>query len=137
MTIIQGKDSRKVIEKDVIGFKSDWEKEKNNPFISFLLLEQAGNIIGFLFFSTMYDRMEIEQFEILEDLRNQGLGTKLMQFLLEYAKESSVKNITLEVAENNYSAVSLYQKMGFQTVAVRSSYYHGINALLMERKIDS
>ena len=37
---------------------------ENNPFAKILILEEENNIIGYLYYSDIYDRIEINQFEI-------------------------------------------------------------------------
>lgn len=103
---------------------------ENNPFAKILILEEENNIIGYLYYSDIYDRIEINQFEIKKEYRNRGKGKYLLQYLLDNEK----KDITLEVKKDNYSAIKVYESKGFETKAVRKGYYNGIDGLLMERK---
>lgn len=102
----------------------------NNPFAKVLVLKKENNVIGYLYYSDIYDRLEINQFEINKDYRNQGNGKYLLQYLIK--KEN--KDITLEVKKDNYSAIKVYENAGFICKAVRKGYYNGIDGLLMERK---
>lgn len=102
----------------------------NNPFAKFLLLIEKKEIIGYLYYSDIYDRIEINQFEIKNIHRNCGKGSILLESLLEKTE----KDITLEVKNDNASAIHLYEKFGFKKVAIRKGYYHGIDAILMEKK---
>ena len=43
-----------------------------------------------------------------------GLGTKMMQYILDYAKETGMQAVRMDVISNNSSAERLYQKIGFQ-----------------------
>ncbi len=53
----------------------------------------------------------------------QGIGTALMQTAIEYAKGTgTLKVIHLMVFASNLSAISLYEKMGFETVGVNKNY---------------
>lgn len=101
-----------------------------NPFAKILLLVEENQIIGFIYYSDIYDRIEINQFEINKIYRNQGKGNFLLQNLINKEK----KDITLEVKKDNYSAIKVYENNGFETKAVRKGYYNGIDGLLMERK---
>ena len=105
----------------------------NNPFIKVLLLVESSKVIGYLYYSDIYDRVEINQIEIDSFHRNCGNGTKLMDYFINLVD----KDISLEVRENNDPAIKLYKKYGFEEVAVRKGYYNGIDGLLMERKKDS
>ena len=104
----------------------------HNPYAKLLILEEDNIIIGYLYYSDIYDRLEINQIEIEENHRNCGKGS----LLLDYFTENVDKNITLEVKEDNTPALKLYQKFNFELKAVRKGYYNGVDGLLMERVID-
>ena len=103
----------------------------NNPFGEFLILNNDDNIIGFIYYSDIYERVEINQFEIFEKFRNMGYGKYLLTYLIKKVN----KNITLEVNENNFIAIKLYKSMGFLEKAVRNKYYGKENGILMERVV--
>lgn len=63
--------------------------------------------------------------------RKQGIGFKIMQALIDTAKGSGAETITLEVAQDNYSAISLYEKCGFSAVGIRKGFYAGKDAVAM------
>lgn len=107
------------------------EEFKNNPYAKVLIYEDNNQIIGYLYYSEIYERIEINQIEIDSMHRNCGKGNKLLKKLTD----SVEKNITLEVKINNYPAIRLYEKNGFKKVAIRKNYYNGIDGILMERKI--
>ena len=104
----------------------------NNPFAKVLALKEKNVIIGYIYYSDIYDRLEINQFEINKEYRNQGKGKYLIQYLIDKEK----KDITLEVKKDNYSAIKVYEAKGFIQKAVRKGYYNGIDGLLMERKYE-
>ena len=107
------------------------EKEfENNPFAKYLILKEKDQVLGYIYYSDIYDRIEINQFEIIEWKRNHGLGDQLLKELIK--KEE--KDITLEVREDNLPAIHVYEKNGFQKKAIREGYYQGVNGILMERK---
>lgn len=105
---------------------------ENNPFAKVLALKEKNVIIGYIYYSDIYDRLEINQFEINKEYRNQGKGKYLIQYLIDKEK----KDITLEVKQDNYSAIKVYEAKGFIQKAVRKGYYNGIDGLLMERKYE-
>ena len=79
--------------------------------------------------------MEIDNLEVNEDMRNQGIGTKLMAHLVSIAIEYKVVNITLEVRVSNEIARNLYKKFGFREVALRKYYYGDEDGILMEKNV--
>ena len=102
----------------------------NNPFIKVLLLVESSKVIGYLYYSDIYDRVEINQIEIDSFHRNCGNGKKLMEYMINNVD----KNITLEVKNDNTPAIKLYKRYGFKEVATRKGYYQGTDGILMERK---
>ena len=80
-----------------------------------------------------YDRIELDYIYVDKEKRGIGIANILMNQMIDFAKENNIKNITLEVNKNNFSAISLYKKYGFIDGAIRKSYYNGEDALLMIR----
>lgn len=116
---------------DLLTFEEIENELKANPFGHFLVyIEQGNNIIGYLYYSDIYERAEINQIEVEVFHRNCGIATKLLQKMIETVE----KNITLEVKVTNNSAIHLYKKFGFCEMAIRKGYYQGIDGILMERK---
>ena len=114
------------------------EKEKinkDNPFQNILEYIIDGKRVGFLKYSYIYDRIEIDDLLVEEEYRNQGIWKKLMARLISIAIEKRVINITLEVRKSNDIAIKLYEKHGFRYVAVRKNYYGSEDGLLMEKQV--
>ena len=112
------------------------EKElSTNPYLKIITYVEKDKIIGFLLYSLIYDRIEIEQFEVITKERGKGIGDKLLKYLIEKYQDTDIKNITLEVKEDNIVAINLYKKYGFKKVSTREKYYDGINGLLMEKTL--
>lgn len=111
--------------------EKDLKKElKYNPFGKILILLEKNEVIGYLYYSDIYDRAEINQIEIQEIHRNCGKGDFLLKKMISLVD----KDITLEVKIGNLYAIRLYEKNGFLKVATRKNYYNGVDGLLMERK---
>lgn len=106
-----------------------------NPFKKRVEYVVSLEVVGYLEYLLMYDRMEIENIFVLEKYRGQGIGKQLMAYLVSVAIENRVVNITLEVREHNEVAINLYKKFGFREVAMRHRYYGEENAILMEKQV--
>ena len=130
MIIELTKDNIDLLNKSFINKEYMVNEFENNPFIKVLLLIENNKIIGYLYYSDIYDRAEINQIEIDYIHRNCGKG----QMLLEHMINTLDKSITLEVREDNIPAIKLYEKNGFIKKAKRKGYYNGIDGFLMERK---
>ncbi len=101
-----------------------------NPFGHYLAYIENNNILGFLYYSDIYERAEINQLEVCASYRNQKIASKLLEIMITTVQ----KNITLEVKIDNVIAIHLYQKFKFKQIGIRKGYYNGIDAVLMERK---
>ena len=105
----------------------------NNPYDKVLLLKEDNKVIGYIYYSDIYERVEINQFEIDKNYRNKGNGNLLLQAMINKVH----KDITLEVREDNTYAIKVYEKNGFIKTATRKGYYNGVDGILMERKDSS
>lgn len=101
-----------------------------NPFGKVLVYKENDEIIAYLYYSEIYERIEINNIEVKSDSRNKGIGTKLLKKLTETVE----KSISLEVRENNYPAIRLYKKFNFSEREIRKGYYQGIDGILMVRE---
>ena len=133
--MIKEYDSYPLFSVDNFTYKLTEKEFSTNPYLKIITYVEKDKIIGFLLYSLIYDRIEIEQFEVITKERGKGIGDKLLKYLIEKYKERDVKNITLEVKEDNIVAINLYKKYGFKNVSTREKYYDGINGLLMEKTL--
>ena len=111
------------------------EEESTNPFLKKIEYLIDDEVVGYLNYLLMYDKMEIDNLFVHEDYRNQQIGTKLLSYLISIAIENKVVNITLEVRISNEVARELYKKFGFREVALRKFYYGNEDGILMEKQV--
>ena len=133
--MIKAYDSYPLLSVDNFTYKLTEKEFSTNPYLKIITYVEKDKIIGFLLYSLIYDRIEIEQFEVITKERGKGIGDKLLKYLIEKYQDTDIKNITLEVKEDNIIAISLYKKYGFKKVSTREKYYDGINGLLMEKTL--
>ena len=122
---------RKVDENKILSTETVDKELEVNPYGHFLVYKKDDIIIGYLYYSLIYDRIEINQIEVLEEERRKGIASKLMEYLIK-----NNLSITLEVKKTNIAAIKLYEKYGFVKVAVRKDYYDGVDGILMEKRSD-
>jgi RimJ/RimL family protein N-acetyltransferase len=89
----------------------------------FLLAEAEDRVIGILhcqggnLAATRHTtRLAIS---VRPEWRNQGVGTRLMQAALAWARETGLKRIELEVFARNARAIHVYEQCGFQHEGMR------------------
>lgn len=69
--------------------------------------------------------------------RGKGIALKLMESLIEAAKERKLEKLFLEVREGNAPARRLYEKVGFVEDGIRKNYYTSPveHAVLMHKEL--
>jgi [ribosomal protein S18]-alanine N-acetyltransferase len=80
-------------------------------------------ILGFLVARHVASEWELENIVIASHAQRKGLGSQLLQALLDHAKRAKADSIFLEVRESNAPARALYETTGFQQTGRRRSYY--------------
>ena len=106
----------------------------NNPFFNAMCYFER-DLIGVLVFKELYERIEIEYIVVDKVNRSRKVASKLMDFLIGYAHNKQIENISLEVNVNNLKAINLYKKYEFKIVAKREKYYNNEDAYLMVRRL--
>lgn len=109
------------------------EQMEDNPYIHYLAYIVDNEMIGFISYSILYERAELNYIFVKTEYRSSKVGSLLMESMFEKCYQAKVENITLEVRESNEQAIGLYQSKGFETVARRANYYQNEDGLLMEK----
>lgn len=87
-------------------------------------------------------RLYIVTLGCLPTRRKQGIGTKMMQHIIQqisdWEQSSHIESIFLHVQINNDEAIQFYKKFGFTIVKEVENYYPRLsptNAYILERKL--
>lgn len=107
------------------------DKLKKNDFQKYFLYKIENNIVGFIVYSLIYDRCELDYIGIIDNYKNKGLASELVNYMINDCKKNKCLNITLEVNKKNINAIKLYKKFNFKEVAIRNNYYGNDDAILM------
>ena len=99
-------------------------KDELNSKTSKCLCAKIDNqIVGFSIIKIVLDEADIMNIAVKKSYRRQGIATLLLNNIFALCNENKIKTINLEVNEENFSAISLYQKFGFQECGRRKKYY--------------
>lgn len=101
------------------GFKESLELLYSKFYVAIINSEIAGYVGTYL----MYDDIDITNVAVREKHRRKGVANKLIDMVIEYAKEKDASCINLEVRPSNMSARNLYKKFGFDEIGVRKNFY--------------
>lgn len=102
-----------------------------------LVATQDDEVKGYLDFWHVDTEMHVINIGVSPSSRQLGIGSLLMEYLIDYGKQHKVEHIFLDVRESNKAAIGLYLKFGFEQIDVRKGYYHDNqeDALVMARKL--
>ncbi len=83
-------------------------------------------VAGILAYAVLWcilDQAELANIAVRSDFRRQGYASRLLERVLQIARDRQVESIYLEVRASNTRAVELYERFGFSRVGVRKTYY--------------
>lgn len=94
-----------------------------------LVNEEEGMINAYLYAQDFGDNIDLLSIFVDNNARHRHIGSALIKELINL---SDNKSITLEVAEDNYAALALYDSLGFKKVGIRKNYYKDTDAYIMK-----
>lgn len=139
------------VEKSIDGLNTSWrliERPLDPPFLSadynfqpdecaalierlrqadglYLIVEDGARPVALIDVETEHWRKAANVWHILIDraYRRQGLGTQLMQRVIDWARSAGLRGIVCETQTNNWAACRFYQKFGFQLCGIDDHFY--------------
>ncbi|MBP3577598.1 MAG: ribosomal protein S18-alanine N-acetyltransferase [Lachnospiraceae bacterium] len=135
-------DCEQVAAIEAVSFSMPWSLkaftdtvEKDN--FRYFVAEEAGEILGYCGFLFVLDEAEIPNVCVKSSARKQGVGKKMMNALIEEAKELGISILFLEVRESNAAARALYKSLGFAEDGIRKNFYEQPveHAILMSKAL--
>ncbi|MDA9561981.1 ribosomal protein S18-alanine N-acetyltransferase [Gammaproteobacteria bacterium] len=102
-----------------------------------LICKHDSEIIGFIIFSPINPEAHILSISVTKKIQSKGVGSLLLQSMLDQCAAMNYKKIFLEVRTSNLQAINFYKKFGFSKDAIRDNYYtdNSEDALLMSLSI--
>ena len=103
-----------------------------------IVAERAHRVVGHGGVAFLADDAHVTSVAVDPQHHRLGVGTTLMQELIELSAARVSGSITLEVRVSNESAIALYEQLGFESAGVRPNYYADTkeDAVIMWRSLD-
>ena len=119
--------------------RHDFEEILTNPDRIYLVAECDNQIVGGCMLTMIAGEGDVSNVAAKEAYRGKHIATTLMQELLRYGEEKDIFDFTLEVREQNHTAIRLYENAGFVSEGVRPNFYEKPkdNAVIMWRRTSS
>jgi ribosomal-protein-alanine N-acetyltransferase len=109
--------------------EEEFELDYSRPWVA----EQNGRVVAFGIHWLIAGESQLADIAVHPDFQRRGLGRRMLEKLLDDARSSGMRKMTLEVRAGNTAAIELYLKRGFVETSRRPRYYEGREeAVLME-----
>jgi [ribosomal protein S18]-alanine N-acetyltransferase len=107
--------------------------ELKNLNSSYIVAKNFNNeILGFAGIWKSVDDVHITNIAVKRDFRKNGIGSILLEKLIEMSNIQPFTSLTLEVNAKNEAAINLYKKYNFKQIGLRKKYYNNIDdAIIM------
>lgn len=138
---MEAADLEQVAELEKRCFTENWsyrilEAGIHSAYDVYYVYEQKGEILGYCNLRLLAGEGEVQRIAVLPEYRCLGLGRKMMDAMVDFAREHQAAAISLEVREGNEPARKLYESYGFVAESLRKAYYHNPveDALIMWKR---
>jgi ribosomal-protein-alanine N-acetyltransferase len=84
---------------------------------------ESAELVGYLVISRYVDAWHVMNIAVDPEHRGRGIATMLLERLFEVTSEDARRGYTLEVRVSNATAISLYERLGFEGRGIRRGYY--------------
>ena len=99
--------------------KADLEAQLSLDTSHFLVAVCGKKTVGYMGLQIFSGEGCVTNVAVLPDFRRQGIA----EMLIKKQLENDMNFISLEVRKSNSPAISLYKKLGFETVGIRPHFY--------------
>lgn len=111
----------------------------SSSYFNVKLLNAENDMLGFYIAQLIADQVELFNICVAKTAQGQGFGKALVQHFLSQGQARGAAEALLEVRSSNFTAIALYQNLGFAINGVRKGYYTAAvgteDALLMHRTL--
>lgn len=98
-------------------------RDSLNAGYSCWIYQFAQSIVGYAVMMVATDEAHLLNLSIAAKWQRQGWGKKLLQQMVDLARQYRARAMLLEVRPSNVAALGLYQGFGFKRIALRRGYY--------------
>jgi len=110
-----------------------WNELAQGPTRTYLVTTEEDEVVAYAGLAAMPDEAYVQTIGVAPAHQRQGIGATLLARLMDDARERGLPRVGLEVRVDNAAAIAMYERFGFEPIAVRKGYYQpsGADALVM------
>lgn len=136
-------DVPRVAALEVASFTAPWKADTFEQLLDrsgchLLVLDDGDEgVVAYAVLWCILDQGELANLAVADTHRGRGLGRRLLDQVMDRARETGVESLYLEVRVSNEAAIELYRSAGFKDVGFRKKYYDKPveDALIMVAKL--
>lgn len=139
---MKAEDSVQIAELEQEIFTDAWTKngieetfQQKHTFVAVAEDEQQIKGYGILYY--VLDEAEIARIAVHERTRQEGIGSRILEFCEEICREKGIVKLLLDVRGSNMPARRFYEKSGFLIDGMRNKFYENPceDAVLMSKQV--
>ena len=120
-------------------FSMPWSREAFLEMITkkdaaYYVAESAEEIVGGCGVLMVAGEGNITNVAVKASARNQGIGTKLLRYMIGEGERNGLNAFTLEVRVSNTSAIHLYEKLGYRRTGQEEVLQPGMTIVYYEKQ---
>lgn len=89
----------------------------------YLVVEEEGQILAYCGLWGVIEEGHINNVAVKKEFHKRGIASKMLKELIERGRKKGLESFTLEVRIGNVNAIRLYEKLGFEKIGIRPSFY--------------
>ena len=101
--------------------RANREQSKNEP-LNIYLEDEKGNLVAGMVAETFGNWLEIEYLYVSDDLRGQGIGSKILEMAEKESRNRGCKYSFVDTF--NFQAPKFYEKHGYKEVFALEKYHY-------------
>ncbi len=118
--------------------EKEFERKIDNKNYSIIVAIENNEIVGYGYFqyrewnNTTY----LESLAVKQDIRNKGIGTKLLEEIIKKSKSFGARRIFVDMNLDNEKVIDFYKKNGFiETGTINDFSKEGKTALILSKTL--
>ena len=118
----------RIAEIEKLCFSDPWSEnsiagELSSRLSHWLVALEDGKLLGYIGSQSVLGESDMMNVAVHPDHRRRGIAQMLIGQLMQDLKQRDNLHLSLEVRATNAPAITLYEKLGFETVGRRPNYY--------------
>ena len=99
-------------------------EELSSPASRYLIAtDESGDVAGYGGVKVGGDQADVMTIGVRAHARGRGIGSALLDALLEWSREAGAREVFLDVRPSNKGAIGLYESRGFVEIGRRPRYF--------------